>query len=228
MLGECCSVWRHRSALMSSNLMRFMARGRAIMAALAVGVFLAGCGGAAPSGGETSGQNAATGEVPEFTGPWAGEFAAEYQRSESEFVRAVLRDGTITDQELAETRTKFSECLSAHGFTNIQFEQDGAFEFKAPESADQATVEEQVKSCSADSGEETLAALASWIRRNPENQDENTIMAACLVRKGAVGPAYSAEEYARSFETDVFPYLDPVTGPDALRACNADPLGLFE
>jgi len=151
-----------------------------------------------------------------------------YQRAESDFVRAVLQDEVITDQELSETRDRFAECLSAYAITDVVHDDDGSFSFTEPEGADYDTVNDQVDGCGKDSGEEQISALHSWIRRNPDNQDENTIMAACLVRKGVVAPSYSADEYAEDDADDDFPYADPSAGEEAHRVCDRDPLGLDE
>lgn len=169
-----------------------------------------------------------TGETPDFSGPWAEEFTLEYQRAESDFVRTVLADEVITDQELSETRDKFTECMEAYGFTNISFDADGGFEFYPGEGADDEAVDDQVHECSEMSGESSIGALHSWIRRNPDNQDEATIMAACLVRKKVVEPSYSAEHYADDAPEEDFPFFDGIAGQVAFHECNADPLGLFE
>jgi len=151
-----------------------------------------------------------------------------YQTAESDFVRAVLEDELITDQELSEMRSAFTECLSAYAITDVALDDDGTFSLTAPDGADPDTVKDQVDGCGKESGESEISALHSWIRRNPDNQDENTIMAACLVRKGVVAPSYSADEYAEDDADDDFPYADPTAGEEAHRVCNADPLGLFE
>lgn len=163
-----------------------------------------------------------------MTGPWAKEFATAYENAGSDFARQILSDGQITDHEVVEMRNKFTQCLSGHGFTEIEFEEDGAFTLKPPEKGERRTHEKQVEGCSIAAGEDVVGALASGVRRNPENLDENTIIAACLVRKGVVAKDYSAEDYARDAARDHYAYQDPVAGPDALLACDADPLGLFE
>ena len=167
-------------------------------------------------------------EAPPFSGPWAAEFTSEYQEAESDFVRAVLEDEVITDQELSEMRDRFAECLSAYAITDVVLDDDGSVSLTYPDGADSDTVNDQVLGCSKESGELQIGALHSWIRRNPDNQDENTIMAACLVRKGVVDSSYGADEYAEDYADDDFPYTDPTAGETALLDCNADPLGLYE
>ncbi len=167
-------------------------------------------------------------DVPDFTGPWAAEFAEAYQKSGSDFARSALQDGRITDQEVAEMRDKFEQCLTAQGFRKVSFSDDGSFEFDAPEGALPDRVNGQVKACSDESGESSLSPLASAIRRNPDNQDENTIMAACLVRKQVVDSSYGAKDYEADSLTGTFPFVDGVTGEAAYQQCNTDPLSRFE
>ncbi|KQT96277.1 hypothetical protein [Sanguibacter sp. Leaf3] len=181
------------------------------------------------SDGATSGQSAQTAqELPTFSGPWAGEFTEAFTGASAEFVRTILSDGLITDQELSETRDRFSGCLTAFGITEITFDANGAFSFTAPDDAEQGSVEDHVSTCSAESGEDTVGALHSWVRRNPENLDEATILAACLVREGVVDPSFSAEDYTNA-DGDL-PLLESVSaglGQAAFMLCNNDPLGLF-
>jgi len=189
---------------------------------------LTGCSTSGQDDGIVNDGAASPGDTPAFSGPWAAEFTSEYQEAESDFVRAVLEDELITDQELSEMRDKFTECLSAYALTDVVFDDDGSFSLNEPDGADFDTVTDQVHGCSVESGEVEIGALHSWIRRNPDNQDENTIMAACLVRKGVVDPSYSADEYAEDYADDDFPYTDPTAGEEADLECNADPLGLYE
>jgi len=166
-------------------------------------------------------------DVPDFSGPWASQFTEEYIRAESDFVREVLADEKITDQELAEMRSKFTECLMGYGFTEISFEPSGGFSLKDLTGMDDELSNDRVLECSNESGESSVGALHSWIRRNPDNLDEHEIMAACLVRKGVVDPSYGAKDYTESFDTESFPYFDQAAGEAARRSCNLDPLGLY-
>ncbi|GAB2985440.1 hypothetical protein [Frigoribacterium salinisoli] len=201
---------------------------RAVVAAACSVLLLTGCSSIDDQDILTDDGRTSSSDAPLFSGPWAAEFTSAYQEAESDFVRAVLEDELITDQELSEMRDKFTECLSAYALTDVVFDDDGSFSLNEPDDADFDTVNDQVHGCSVESGELEIGALHSWIRRNPDNQDENTIMAACLVRKGVVEPSYSADQYAEDYADDDFPYTDPTAGEEADLECNADPLGLYE
>ncbi len=142
-------------------------------------------------------------------------------------MRDVLRDEQITDEELAETRERFIACFAGVGYEASEFQPDGAFSLTPPAGTSQDAVSDVHDRCSNESGESTVGALHSWLRRNPENLDESTIMAACLVRAAVVDQGYSAEQYKRDLESASGP-LDP-DGPDApaFGLCNADPLDIL-
>lgn len=194
--------------------------------ALAAGLLLVGAGCSVSPPGPDAGEGSdPSSSAPDFGGPWAAEFADMYARATTDFERAALADELISDPEHAEMRSRFTECLSSFGGTEISFSPDGAFSVTMPDGADEEKFNDDVSECSDVAGESTIGALHSWISRNPANLDESTIMAACLVRSGAVDASYSAREYSEDLETDTLPV--DVMSPEFGR-CNADPLGLFE
>lgn len=200
-------------------------RGAALTAVLLLATEACGT----PVDGTASSSTYSGDETPSFSGPWAGAFTEAFAGTSAAFVRAILVDESVTDQELSETRDRFSECLTSFGITDITFDADGGFSFNSPEGSERSAVEEDVSTCSAESGEDTVGALHSWVRRNPDNLDENTILAACLVRQEVVDPSFSAEDYAAADGN--LPFLDSVSagaGNAAFLICNSDPLGLFE
>ncbi|QBE48023.1 hypothetical protein [Leucobacter triazinivorans] len=202
----------------------------ALVAVCGAVLFLSGCSGVDPGGSASAagtGPSAASGSAPEFDGPWASTFSSMYERAGSDFERQVLSDGKVTDQEYAETLDRFTECLSAYGHYDIDFGDDGGFTFNSPKGSNDDEGVAQVEQCSKESGEGGINALYHWMKRNPENLDESTIMAACLVRKGAVDPSYSATDFDQNQAVEDFPYLSG-HGRNDLVECSTDPLGLFE
>ncbi|WP_345761105.1 hypothetical protein [Diaminobutyricibacter sp. McL0608] len=164
---------------------------------------------------------------PSFAGPWAGEFADHYKEAESDFVREVLKDGKITDQEHREMTDRFRKCLASAGVTFTDFNPDGSMETTfAPSLGPDRANEAEVR-CSREAGENLISSLYFWIKSNPDNLDEPTIMASCLVRKGVVPPVYSPEDFRRDSDTGSYPYVDKQSGDEAYTACASDPLGLI-
>lgn len=76
--------------------------------------------------------------------------------------------------------------------------------------------------CGSDSGYIELCSLRNSLLRNPENLDENTIMAACAVRQKIAPQSYTAKDYARDIENWSFPFS---TSSMEFGKCIDDPLG---
>lgn len=173
---------------------------------------------------------AAGAEAPakEFSGAWADEFATAFDETNSEFVRAVLADGAISDQEFAEMRDRYSTCLAEVDIEFSSFAPDGSSEISFPPSMSSEAAHEKMGECSRSSGEYPIGALFAWMQRNPDHRDEDTIMAECLVRERAVAPGYGATEYAADTPSGTWPFPDEARGREALETCAADPLGLFD
>lgn len=164
-----------------------------------------------------------TGTVPAFSGPYADDFTSTYRSSKSDFERSVLKDNKITDQEMSEARDKFKKCLTSRGFTNITFSASGAFSVDAPNGEANPQTEALVKACSESSGEAGIGSLYTTIRRNPENINENEIMAKCFTDAGLVDPGYTAKDYERDSSDENF--LDSLGDRTAVEKCMNDPLG---
>lgn len=191
-----------------------------------------GCTPSAGNGPDSSGLP----DAPSFSGPWADEFESMYRRATSDLAKSILSDEMITDAELAQIRTAFTSCLEDLGFSEVEIGDKGGFSVTPPEGIDDTKGPRLIESCSDSSGESTVGALHEWITRNPENLDESEIIVACLVREGAVGASYTAEQYradseagARSSNPVDLPYLVDATRGDALFVkCNTDPLGILD
>ena len=165
--------------------------------------------------------------APAFTGPYASDFTQAWDESDSDFVREVLRDERISDQEWAEVGTRITDCFSRNGVTFLGFEDDGSYSID-PGSVDASRANELLAECEGDSGEDWIGYLRNQSLRNPENLDLDQLTADCLVDRRAVAPDYTVEDYRRDVESQGFPYLDPVAGPEIFAGCNRDPLGLLD
>jgi len=203
----------------------YWVRAVTVTATLVVVGALGACGSVAGDGAAGQPPPGATGGVPEFTGPFAAEFAQTYRDTDSDFARGVLEDGTITDAEHAEMVELFTACLAGKGIVFKGYNPDGGFTTSSapdPEETD-ALIDE----CSASSGEDAVGSLHDIMRTNPENLDWATISAQCLVEAGVVPPDYDAAAFSQDNEGR-FAELDTLATElqAALRACAADPLGL--
>lgn len=160
-----------------------------------------------------------TGAVPQFSGPWASAFAQEYRSTTSSLAHSVLADGQITDEEYAEVASDFVSCMKAKGFdVQLTGREDGTF--AVTNSADQKAQQPALTACDTAFG--VVGELKAEMARDPQNLDENTIVAACLVKAGVVPKSYTAAKYASELETQTFSFnLDAA----AVRTCLQNPLG---
>ncbi|MGV8883493.1 MAG: hypothetical protein ACOH19_15195 [Rhodoglobus sp.] len=161
----------------------------------------------------------------EATGPWAAEFKSNYDRAESDFVREVLIDGKITDQEFSETFELFRSCLAKVNIVITDQKEDGSFSTESSPGTSTDDSFAATSKCSHESGEDLIGSLYSFVQRNPQRLDEATIMAQCLLGKGAVPPNYTAEEFADDATSGEFPLILE-DGEKVLQECSIDPLGI--
>lgn len=120
---------------------------------------------------------------------------------------------------------RFRQCLADKGIEFGGFERDGSYQTTlAPGGGD---TNEIVSECVTSSGQDAIGLLRDLMAVNPDNLDIATIMAECLVRKGAVEPGYGADDYTADSQDR---FADPLTMPtelqQALAECSDDPLGL--
>lgn len=164
---------------------------------------------------------------PAFAGPYAAEFSEAWRGADLAFVRDVLYDESISDEEWAEVGTRMESCFAQYGMTFLGFEADGSYGVD-PGEVDSDRTQELLAACEAQSGERWLSYLRDALRTNPENRDFFELVAACLVAAGAVAQGYEGEDYRVDIATGDVPLIDPVGGRETASRCNADPLDLID
>lgn len=191
----------------------------ALFAALTCAVVLSACVG--PT--ETSDATTTTDpNMPTFSGPYKADFEQAWNESGSEFVHAVIADQEITDEEWAEVVTRITDCFEREGMTFKGFLPDGGYEVD-PGSLSGEDANAILPTCEEESGETWLNYLRSQMTSNPDNTPAEERVTECLIRNEVVPDDYSAEDYLEDAPERSFPYLDPETGEDGLRACSANP-----
>lgn len=164
-------------------------------------------------------------QAPEFAGPYAAEFLEAWNdQSNPDFVRSVIEDGTITDQEWAEVGERLGSCLEGYGIHFKGFQADGYSVDPGDVSGKDAN-DRILPACEEQSGERPIGRLRHQILTNPQNIPVGQIMAECLIRLHVVAPGYTSGDYMRDAPTLSFPYLDRKTGEAGFWKCNADPAG---
>lgn len=144
-------------------------------------------------------------DIPSFTGPWAGELESAYRASTSDLQRQVLMDGWLTEEEMLAIQDDFRACAEGQGLSEVEFDAEGGFQVTAPEDMESGAVNRSVTQCQA----ATIADLDVLFRnqrRNPANEDELELMAACLVRQGLVPSDYRAEDLDRDATSGFLPF----------------------
>jgi len=177
-------------------------------------------------GGKDDSTESEKNNIPTFTGPWAEEFSYSYGEATTDFERKALSDEKISEAEFAEMEHRLKTCLGAHGITFSRFTSDESFEFTFSSDMGSDRADELADGCSVSSGLDTVGSLFLQVRKNPQNLDWATIMAACLVKKKAVPPEYNASDYLRDEQKKDLPPTQP-TENTAIDDCSADPLDLL-
>lgn len=165
----------------------------------------------------------ADGEVPHFKGAYADEYRETWLRTDIEFVRNVIRDEEISEQEWAEVVTRFEGCLEEHEIELVEYEEDGAYGVERGAGLSDERVQDAMTECESESGEAVLGRLWHSQRQNPSNRDPNELIYECLVRIGALDPSYSLENYLRDNPDFAFPFLTD-EGPALYAKCSSAPL----
>lgn len=156
--------------------------------------------------------------VSGFTGPWAEQYASFDEATDSDFGHRALADSTLTDSEVQEGMALILECYASRGFT-VEYDRFG-FETVTSIGGTADPMEVMGICAFADGG---VVALNDMMRVNPDNLDQFTILADCLVDAGIVEPGFTARDLENAYESDILPWSE--SNAEAMR-CVRDPLGL--
>jgi hypothetical protein len=156
---------------------------------------------------------------------WSAEINDIATTRSSDLERAILADGTITAAEVATAKEAFGACMAAYG-AEVTWAADtdahtvGYQDARAPSPELFAQMENQQKTCDQ-STPMSAVSLYYQMQRNPQRQDEFSIVAACFVRKGVMPPGYTGADFARDRSTEPRPTQFET---EAAGACFAAPL----
>lgn len=159
--------------------------------------------------------------MPEFTGPFAGNLASAWTDSNNDFVRATLADQVIDDQEWAELSTRMASCFSERGVEFLGFQDDGTYTSKGPQGASNEEAEKILSYCEDWSGETWLHPLRRSMATNPENIPFPEAMTQCLIRNNLVPSDYTADQFVRDNEQLSFPFMG-TSKEEVFWSCNSD------
>jgi hypothetical protein len=143
------------------------------------------------------------GELPEnlsvndFKGPYAEELYAQVFNSENKpFLYQIYKDGVVTDEELAESRQIYSQCLINLGY-EVEFDSNGSESTKAPKSVEDSSSQQLIDrtGCSNKSGYLPMTAIYADLKSNPNNEDIYKIRVACMIKHGLVPSDYTKDDF---------------------------------
>jgi len=184
---------------------------------VAVSVLLAGCSPAAQQ-----------------PGPYAAEYAQAIQEAKSDYVRQILQSGHITAADMKDAEQHVIKCTADVGFVvTYNTDQWGIdrytltyYDDDPPTSAQMAAINDCV-----DQWMGPIDQLYQKQYANPNNQDWNGLVAACLVRKSVAPAGFTGRDYAdliaqnsqtiSSGETVTYTDMSPTV---VMMACQTVPL----
>lgn len=162
-------------------------------------------------------------------GPWAQEFQQAYDAADDPFIKEVVRDGVVSDEEYSEVVARYRDCMADSGITLKENPpSQGGFSYTFPSSVSSDDAHAVDSRCSEQAGENVIGALYHLAQRNPDHLDENQIVYECLLGAGIIDSSYTLDEFAADYVTQSFPFAADRASMDALAACDADPLGLIQ
>lgn len=191
---------------------------------------LAGCSGTPSvedSGPPSDDRSRSAPPAPSFTGPHAEHYLDAWNDTNLDFVRDVIRDERVSDQEWAEVVERMDRCFAGLGIDFLGFEPDGGYAVH-PGDMDPDLANDNLAVCELESGEAWIGLLRSEAAINPEGLDFDQLVLDCMIDRGAVDSSYALEEYRRDYVSTSFPYIDPISGEQIWSDCHRDPLSLLE
>ncbi|MFJ8896638.1 hypothetical protein ACIRCZ_18795 [Leifsonia sp. NPDC102414] len=156
-------------------------------------------------------------------GPWAAEFAAQYQTSTDKTVRKVLAASVITTADSDAAGATFVACMAARNATVKVDGRGGGFSIPNTNgnTQDEKVIDPALQSCQPPF--EAIAGLYGRMLRNPQHLNEATIVVKCLIKHGIVAKSYTPKRYEQEMRENTFTFS---TRKPAAVACFKNPLEL--
>lgn len=164
--------------------------------AVAVLFGLSACGTSAVS--ESAKATDRTGE-PAFSGPYAKELEGAYGRVKTDLGKGILRDGKVSDAELAELNDAYNACLTPYG---LQASTDGSTVTQLRGSLSTEEFQKVSQECGESTDWDEVQGIWSMMDTNPDNLDAEAMAREtyrCFKRNGfldGVANPLTEDEYA--------------------------------
>ncbi|WP_165218038.1 hypothetical protein [Schaalia sp. ZJ1691] len=157
----------------------------------------------------------------------------------------ILEDEKISDDELSEIRARHLTCVEDQGVKGFQFH-DNDLVIGYLENGDADAAEQIHKQCDKMLGTESLWSLYGNMATNPQNVDQNELIAICLRELNVVEPTYTGKQFIDEMEHYMNTHensegnvegdpklslsytVDPETGADAAHRCIVEPQKILD
>lgn len=190
------------------------------LATLCMAGVLAGCAGQVANTGD--GPAAGTADGYDLNAHYSMELKqarAQLKEQGNDFAVAILKDGVITQAELAEVNDRIVHCLTDYGYAKdaIDMGELGSMSVHPPSGMTQeessawgGAVNQDLQTCETRNGARTIWQLASAVQTNPNNDgtDIRQTIVDCYVREGLVEEPYTVDDYDRDSREDTGPFSD--------------------
>ncbi|XBH20715.1 hypothetical protein V5R04_10805 [Jonesiaceae bacterium BS-20] len=131
--------------------------------------------------------------------PYAAEYAAALAGTNSDYVKAMLEDGEVTVAEIKDAQGQFISCLADAGIEG--FFADTGFGYDNLTIAGELTIEQE---------DSETECYIQWLGDaeglfhsqviNPNNEDFDSLVAQCLVRKNLVPVGFTGKDFKELLE----------------------------
>lgn len=129
-------------------------------------------------------------------GAYAAQFEQARQAATSDFERDVLADDEITRAEYEEAYQRYVDCMAGKGITVSLLDQGGRYFVSVAAEDDEAFQDEEREEGSCVEGTTALISpLYVQILTNPNQEDEDELIVACLIDLGLADPSFTAEQW---------------------------------
>lgn len=200
-----------------------MKKGALLLAIAAITIGLAGCTATtADSPDNSQPPKSAEVQAPEFSGPYKDDLKQAWVESNSDFVREVLADQIVSDQEWAEVVSAMDKCFTENGLSFKGFDDGGGYSL-GPASISSDEINDIQLTCEKRSGESWLNFFRYAATKNPDRIPAEQALTACLIKHGAVAPDYTPEQFIEDSPGMNFPFKDEDKGEEIFKQCNMDP-----
>lgn len=166
-----------------------------------------------------------TSQIAQDNSPWAIEIAAAKEEAEAQnnhLILKILEDNEVSEIELQQVETTFSQCLVSSGFDGggFNYRLEGGLNIKgAPEGLTPHEQERQIQLCIQKSGIEIINFAAQQLA-NPDHEDIVALSSRCMVARGLIKKEYTSAEI-----DDFIEDVEALSDADKVKAaeCNLNP-----